>query len=74
MLECLRDSRGTAIAIGEDELMAGTELMARKRGIHCSPEGGACVAAAKQLRKSGFLKREDAVVLFNTGHALKYAN
>ena len=34
--------------------------------------GGACVAAAKKLLSSGFLKKEDRVVLFNTGTGLKY--
>jgi len=72
MLRCLRDSRGTAIAIEEQDLLDGAVAMAKKLGIQCSAEGGACVAAARQLRSSGWIKRDDVTVIFNTGHALNY--
>ncbi|MGB9446659.1 MAG: hypothetical protein WBR26_16785 [Candidatus Acidiferrum sp.] len=38
------------------------------------PEGAAATAAYAHLRKSGFLKNEDRVVLFNTGSGLKYTD
>jgi threonine synthase len=72
MLESIRKSGGTAIAVREAELVEGTELFAKRLGIQASAEGGACIAAARRLRASGFLKAEDRVVVFNTGHALKY--
>jgi threonine synthase len=72
MLRCLRDSHGTAIAIDEVDLLDGAVAMAKKLGIQCSAEGGACVAAARQLRSSGWIDRNEVTVIFNTGHALNY--
>jgi len=72
ILRALRDSNGIAIAIPEDRLLAGTELLARRLGLQASPEGGACVAAAAALREQGFLSDHETIVIFNTGHALKY--
>ncbi len=36
------------------------------------PEGGAAWAAWAQLRKSGFIRPTDRVIVFNTGTGLKY--
>ena len=46
--------------------------MASTEGIFACPEGGAALAAYKQLLQSGFLKSSDRVVLFNTGSGYKY--
>lgn len=72
MLEGLRRTNGTAVAVTEEELIAGTERLAKKAGIWGSPEGGAVVAAYESLLKSGWIGAEDMTVLFNTGSALKY--
>ncbi|MFT4539574.1 MAG: threonine synthase [Planctomycetota bacterium] len=72
ILRALRESSGTALAIGEADLIRETRAMGRMLGLQCSPEGGACVAAAKQLVERGWLQPEERVVLFNTGHGLKY--
>jgi threonine synthase len=45
---------------------------ARVEGIFAAPEGAASLAAYRQLLRSGFLKKDDTVVLFNTGSGLKY--
>ena len=37
------------------------------------PEGGACLSAVRELRRSEWLKPDDEVVIFNTGSGLKYA-
>ncbi len=44
----------------------------RKRESSPVPEGGACVAAAERLIREGFLKRDDKIVIYNTGSGLKY--
>ncbi len=72
MLEGLRRTRGTAVAVTEDDMAIATERLATETGIWGSPEGGACVAAFEQLRASGWIKPEDTVVLYNTGAAAKY--
>lgn len=72
MLRALRESGGTAIAVTEAEIREGTALMATRLGLQGSAEGGACVAAARRLRQEGKIAEHESVVLFNTGHALKY--
>jgi threonine synthase len=72
ILQALRESGGTAIAVS-DEAMAKAQLeLARGEGIFACPEGGATLAAARELVASGFLSPGDKVVLFNTGSGLKY--
>ncbi len=72
ILNAVRDSGGTAIAVSDEEsLDAGLELAA-KEGLFIAPEGAACVAALRRLRRSGFLRREERIVIYNTGAGLKY--
>jgi threonine synthase len=72
VLEAVRSSGGTAIAVSDEEMLdAGAEL-ASCEGIFAAPEGAACVAALRKLLASGFLKPADRIVLYNTGSGLKY--
>ena len=72
VLDAVRQSGGTCVAVSDPEMIeAGVELAADE-GIFAAPEGGACVAALKRLLASGFLKREERVVIYNTGSGLKY--
>ncbi|MBS1876026.1 MAG: threonine synthase [Acidobacteria bacterium] len=72
MLDAVRKSGGTAIAVDDEEMLdAGAELGSTE-GIFAAPEGAATVAAARRLFASGFLKPAERVVLFNTGAGLKY--
>lgn len=72
MLRAIRSTSGTAVAVSEDEMKAGTSRLAEDAGVWGSPEGGACVAALDRLLDSGWIGEDDTVVLFNTGSALKY--
>ncbi len=72
ILDYLRASRGTAISVTDDEILEGLRELSAAEGIFAAPEGAACVPAYRKLLESGFLKREDTVVLFNTGSGLKY--
>lgn len=72
MLRALRSTSGTAVAVSEDEVRAGTRRLAVDAGVWGSPEGGACVAAVERLLASGWASPEETVVIFNTGSALKY--
>ncbi len=72
VLNAVRESGGTAIAVSDGEMIdAGVEL-ASDEGIFAAPEGGACVAALKTLLANGFLKRNERIVIYNTGSGLKY--
>src|SRR5262249_28317058 len=49
VLDAVRQSGGTAIAVTDEEMMdAGVEL-ASDEGIYAAPEGAACVAACRKL-------------------------
>ena len=72
ILDIVRQSAGTAIAVSDDEIMDGVKEMASTEGIFAAPEGGAALAAYKQLLQNGFLASSDCVVLFNTGSGYKY--
>ncbi len=72
VLEAVRDTRGTAIAVTDDELLADLHRTARLEGIFLCPEGAATVAAARALVASGWLTADDEVVLLNTGAGIIY--
>ncbi len=72
ILDIVRQSGGTAIAVTDDEIMLAVREMASTEGIFAAPEGAAALAAYQQLRASGFLKPSEKLVLFNTGTGYKY--
>ncbi len=72
VLQGVRESGGTAIAISDDEMLESGVQLATDEGIYAAPEGAACVTAAQKLLASGFLKPTDRIVLYNTGSGLKY--
>ena len=72
ILQALRESGGTAVAVSEDEMAKGQLDLARGEGVFACPEGGATLAAARKLVASGFIRPEERLVLFNTGSGLKY--
>src|SRR6266446_47313 len=74
MLEILKQSDGAALAFTDEEILASLRDWAKNEGIFLSPEGAAATAAYDHLLKTGFLKPEDRVVLFNTGAGLKYTD
>jgi len=72
ILDFVRRSGGTAIAISDEEMLASLLEWSRDEGIFLCPEGAAATAAYDKLLASGFLKPSDEVVIFNTGTGLKY--
>ncbi len=72
MLEVLRESGGTAVAVSDEDLLAGVREMASGQGFFLCPEAGAVWAAARRLREDGWLDPSERIVLFNTGSGLKY--
>jgi len=72
ILEAVRKSGGTAIAVSDDQLIDAGIQLASDEGIFVAPEGAACVAALEKLLASGFLKKDERIVIYNTGAGLKY--
>ncbi|MEE8596268.1 MAG: threonine synthase [bacterium] len=72
VLHTLRESRGTAVAVSDKEIMKAIKQISDTQGIFCCPEGAATLAAFKNLRKQGWIENNETVVLFNTATGLKY--
>ena len=72
ILEAVRASGGTALAVDDAELLDAGARLASEEGIFIAPEGAACVAALEKLLASGFLTPEERIVIYNTGSGLKY--
>jgi len=72
VLQAVRESGGTAMAVSDDEMLEAGVQLASDEGIYAAPEGAACVSAAQKLLASGFLQPTDRIVLYNTGSGLKY--
>jgi threonine synthase len=72
VLQAVRESGGTAIAVSDSALIDAGIQLATEEGIFISPEGAACIVAAERLLRDGFLKRDDKIVIYNTGSGLKY--
>jgi threonine synthase len=73
ILSMLRQTRGTALTVSDDEMLHAGRELASLEGIFAAPEGAATVIAARKLAASGWIKPEETVVLFNTGTGYKYA-
>jgi len=71
VLKAARESRGTGVAVEDDAMRAAVSEFARLEGIGACYEGGATLAALHQLVQGGSVKRDETVVLFNTGTPLK---
>jgi threonine synthase len=72
VLRAVRESGGTAVAVPDADLIDAGIQLAAEEGIFISPEGAACIVGAEKLLREGFLKRDDKIVIYNTGSGLKY--
>ena len=72
VLDAVRRSRGAAVAVSDEEILAAVRTLARTEGVFACPEGAATLAALPKLFPQNILSRDDTIVLFNTGSGLKY--
>ena len=72
ILEAVEQSKGVVVAVSDNELIDAGIRLASDEGIFASPEGAACLPAIEKSLRSGLLKPEDEVVIYNTGTGLKY--
>jgi len=72
VLEAVRKSGGTAIAVSDEEMLTAGIQLATDEGLFVAPEGAACIAALEKLLANGFLKPDEKMVIYNTGAGLKY--
>ncbi len=72
MLDILRKSRGGAVAVTDDEMIAAVREVGTAEGLFICPEGAACYAALRHLRAQDRIRAGESIVLFNTGAGVKY--
>jgi threonine synthase len=72
ILDALRESKGTAIAVTDAELLKAVGEIGAAEGIFAAPEGAACLPALRHLIEDGFVASGERVVIVNTGSGVKY--
>jgi threonine synthase len=72
ILQAVRDSGGTALAVPDADMVRDMVAIGSHEGVSAAPEGGAALAAIRRLVAEKRIGRNESVVLFNTGGALKY--
>jgi threonine synthase len=72
VMEAIYTTKGCAVAVDDEELLADLALCGRLEGHFLSPEGAATIAALRKLREAGWLSADERVVILNTGAGIKY--
>ncbi len=71
MLDVLRESNGTAVAISDNEIREAQSKLASNEGIFACLEGAATIGALEVLMEQGWIAPNERVLVFNTGSGLK---
>ncbi|WP_022884787.1 threonine synthase [Glaciibacter superstes] len=72
VLEAVRATEGTAIAVSDSDILNFIEKCASSEGMMFCPEGAATLVAVAELRGSDWIDAQDEVVVLNTGAGNKY--
>ncbi len=67
ILDTIRGSGGTAIAVTDEEILDAMNILGTNEGILACPEGAATVAGLMKLVEAGEVHKSERIVLFNTG-------
>jgi threonine synthase len=70
ILNDLRESQGTAVAVSDQAILEAQSELGRLEGIFSAPEGAATLAALFELVRQSWIRPDERVVLFNTGSGL----
>lgn len=72
IIDAVKESGGTALTAPEEDISKWMELAISKEGISLCPETAVCLGVLDQLVQSGNIKKDEKVVVFNTGASQKY--
>lgn len=72
ILDALRESGGTAVAVADEDLIRAVGEIGAAEGVFCAPEGAACLPALREMIEQNLVEANETVVLFNTGAGVKY--
>ncbi len=70
--QVIRESKGTAITVSEEDMTKGMEAFNAAEGMLLSPEGSATYMGLKKLIEKDYVHEDETVLLFNTGAWFKY--
>jgi len=71
VLQALRESKGTGVAVSDREIVEAMKLLAKAEGIFAEPAAASTIAGIKRLIDSGEIDRSEKVVCVVTGMGLK---
>lgn len=69
-LRVIRESKGSAVAVSEDEIVYGMKLLGRE-GIFSEPTGAVAIPAVKKLVNEGTIDKNESVICNVTGYGFK---
>ena len=72
MLRILRESKGGAVTVEDDEMLRVGREVGSTEGLFVAPEGAACFAALRKLLAAKKITPAERIVIFNTGSGIKY--
>jgi threonine synthase len=72
ILRVLKESNGTVMTVSDAEIIHSAKKIAAVEGLLIAPEGAALLTALKQLLATGNIKRDEKILLLNTGSGYKY--
>ncbi|MFQ5998906.1 MAG: threonine synthase [Candidatus Bathyarchaeia archaeon] len=70
-LAAIRDSRGMAETVTDEQIVAAQKLLAKTEGLFVEPASASCLAGLKKIVQKGQVDRDSTVVCIATGHGLK---
>jgi threonine synthase len=71
ILRVIRQSGGTAVAVSDEEIIESMNQLHRE-GLFVCPEGAATLSGLLKLLDTGWLDKNEKILLYNTGSGLKY--
>ena len=68
------ESKGFAISVTDEEILAGIPKVARDTGVFAEPAAAAAYAGLEKASREGMLNPDDRIALVITGNGLKDVN
>ncbi|MFX1481726.1 MAG: threonine synthase [Promethearchaeota archaeon] len=74
ILRVIRESRGGAVAVAEQDIESTRRLASKLEGLDIGPETSVGICGLRNLIESGEIDYDEDVVLLNTGSGARYTN
>lgn len=71
VMQALARTKGTAISVGDDEIVGAISLLGRTTGIFAEPAAATAIAGLKKLIENGTISSNEQAVALVTGSGLK---